>query len=380
MQAVLLIVALVRTPVAAAAERPNAHAMDSVLVKDWTPDSSLVVPVTNIPKARYPAIDLHVHIGMAGTGHTGGDTPESLAAWVKSMDEAGVEKAIVLSEAVGADFDRLADLYARTQPGRFQLWCGLDIRDFDQPGYPERAAAELERCYRKGARGVGELSDKGMGIMGGMMAAYGDLPNLPRQRRLYLDDPRLDLFWKKCAALKIPVNLHVADHPSAWRPPDNHQERLPRSQIYNQYGMDGPSYEELLARRDRLLARHPETTFIACHLSNQGNDLASLSKTMERFPNLCLEIAARDYEIGRQPRAAAKFLIKYKDRVMFGTDAAPGARMYRGWWRLLESADEYIPGSAAWRLYGLELPAPVLEALYRGNARRILHWDSGAGR
>ncbi len=348
--------------------------MDSVLVKDWHPDSSLVVPVTDIAKARYPAIDLHVHIGMRGTNHTGGDTAESLAAWVKSMDEAGVEKAIVLSEATGADFDRLAELYRKEHPDRFQLWCGLDIHDFEKPGYAERAAAELERCYRKGARGVGELSDKGQGIMGGMFAAYGDLPQLPRDRRLYMDDPRLDLFWNKCAELKIPVNLHVADHPSAWRAPDNHQERPPRAQVFNQYGTDVPSYEEMLARRDRLLARHPETTFIACHLSNQGNDLASLSKAMDRFPNLYIEIAARDYEIGREPRAAAKFLVKYKERVMFGTDSSPSPGMFRAWWRLLESADEYMPGPAGWRLYGLELPDAVLEAIYRGNARRILNW------
>jgi uncharacterized protein len=374
MRTLSLFAVLALMAAAPAAERQNAHAMDSVLVKDWVPDSSLVVPVTNIPKARFPAIDVHVHIGMSGTGHTGGDTPESIATWVKSMDDAGVETTILLTEAVGAEFDRLADLYQKTNPNRFQLWCGLDIQDFEKPGYAQRAAAELERCYRKGARGVGELSDKGWGIMGGMMAAYGDLPKLPRDRRLHLDDPRLDLFWKKCAALKIPVNLHVADHPSAWRPPDNHQERSPKSQIYNQYGMDVPSYEDLLSRRDRLLARHPDTIFIACHLSNQGNDLAALSQAMERFPNLYLDIAARDYEIGRQPRTAAKFLEKYKDRVLFGTDANPGQKMYRTWWRLLESPDEYMPGPSGWRLYGLELPDPALEAIYRGTARRIMNW------
>jgi hypothetical protein len=111
--------------------------------------------VTTIPKARFPAIDVHVHID------NGGHTPESIAAWVKSMDDAGVEKTVVFTEATGAEFDRLADLYRETAPGRFQLWCGLDICDFEKPDYPERAAAELERCYRKGARGVGELSDMG---------------------------------------------------------------------------------------------------------------------------------------------------------------------------------------------------------------------------
>jgi hypothetical protein len=49
--------------------------------------------------------------------------------------------------------------------------------------------------------------------------------------------------------------------------------------------------------------------------------------------------------------------------------------MFQGWWRLLESADEFIPGRLWWRQYGLELPAPVLEALYRANARRVLNWE-----
>ena len=216
----------------------NSRAMDSILVKDWVPDSSLVVSETNIAKARFPAIDVHVH----ARGDLG-DTPESLAAWVQIMDEAGVEKMIVLSEATGAKFDRLADLYQKNYPTRFQLWCGLDEQEFERADYPERAAAELERCYRKGGRGVGELSDKGWGIMGGIVAAYGNPPGLPRERRMHMDDPRLDLFWKKCAQLKIPVSLHVADHPSAWRPPDNHQERTPRYQAYNQYGSDVPTYE-----------------------------------------------------------------------------------------------------------------------------------------
>lgn len=354
--------------------RPPTSAMDSVLLKDWKPDSSLVVYVTNVAKPRYPAIDVHVHVGMPGTSLQGGDTAESIAGWVKAMDEAGVEKLVALTEATGAEFDRLAELYRGVAPGRFQIWCGLDIRDYEAPDYPQRAAAELERCYRKGARGVGELSDKGFGIMGGMVAAFGGPFKTPRERRLHLDDPRLDLFWTKCAELNMPVNLHVADHPSAWRPPDNRQERLPGSQRFNQYGMGGISYQELMVRRDRLLARHPGTKFIACHLSNQGNDLAELTKAMERFPNLYLEIAARDYEIGREPRSAARFLAKYKDRTMFGTDMTPGTAMYQRWWRLLETADEYMPGPIWWRLYGLRLPDDVLEALYRRTASRVLNW------
>jgi predicted TIM-barrel fold metal-dependent hydrolase len=336
-------------------------AMGAIPIKDWAPDSSLIVPEHHPLKAHYPAIDVHSHVYMK--------TPEEIAAWVRMMDEAGVETVVILSGATGARFDQLADLFLKAHPGRFQLYCGLDTTDIEAPDYPERAVAELVRCYKKGARGVGELSDKGSGYTHGAL--------LPRDKRLHPNDPRLDLFWKKCAELKLPVNIHMADHPSAWRPPDRHQERLPESQVYNQYGKDVPSYEELLAIRDRLLERHPETTFIACHFGNQGNDLATLSKVLDRFPNLYVDMAARDYEMGREPRTAAKFIERYQDRVLFGTDNNPEKSMYLGWWRVLETPDEYMPGPNWWRLYGLELPEPVLEKIYRGNALKLLNWSVG---
>lgn len=335
--------------------RPGA--MDAIMLKDWAPRSSVVVTETSVPKARYPVIDVHAHVEA--------ETPDEVTAWVKTMDEVGVRTAVILTGATGAEFDRLVELYVKAHPGRFQLYCGLETVDIEKPDYPERAAAELGRCYNKGARGIGELSDKGWG--------YG--PHVPRDKRLHSDDPRLDLFWTKAAQLKLPANIHVADHPSCWTPLDLYQERTPEFQHFNQYGEDVPSYQELIATRDRTLARHPKTTFIACHLGNQGNDLATLAKALDRYPNLFVDISARDYEVGRTPRAALRFLTRYRNRVMFGTDMGRNKSMYQAWWRLLESADEYMPGRVWWRYYGLELSAPALEALYRGNAQNILNWQ-----
>ncbi len=335
--------------------------MDSILLKDYAPDSSLRVQETQVPKARFPVIDVHAHVYA--------ETADEVAAWVRTMDEAGVDITVVLTDAVGSEFDRLVDLYLKPYPTRFQLWCDLDTTDAGAPDYPQRAVRELVRCYEKGARGVGELSDKGWGL--GSSAS----DRLPRERRLHPDDPRLDLFWKKCAELKLPVNLHIADHPSCWQPLGLHQERTPDFQVFNLHGKNVPSYEELLAMRNRMLAKHPDTQVIACHFSNQGNDLASLSQVMDRFPNLYLDISARDYEIGRQPRTALKFMARYKDRLLFGTDMGRAKEVYQGWWRLLETGDEFIPGRIWWRYYGLELPAPLLESLYRTNAKRLLNWQ-----
>ncbi|HZL11347.1 MAG TPA: amidohydrolase family protein [Prolixibacteraceae bacterium] len=330
--------------------------MDAIRVKDYAPRSSVVSRETHVPKAKYPVIDCHVHVVAK--------TPEEVADWVRTMDEVGMEKSIVLTGETGAAFDALVDSLPKAYPGRFLLYCGLDRTDIDKSDYSDRAVAELVRCHNNGARGVGELSDKGFGFTEDA---------LPRDKRLHPDDPRLDAFWEKCAELKMPVNLHVADHPSCWTPLDVYQERTPDYQHFNQYGKDVPSYDELITIRNRTLESHPKTIFIACHLGNQGNDLEKLSLAMDRYPNLCLDTSARDYELGRTPRASAKFLTKYQNRILFGTDQSREKSMYQIHWRLFETDDEYIVGRVWWRYYGLELPGPVLESLYRGTAMKIFN-------
>ncbi len=258
--------------------------MSAVTVAEWEPQSSLVVARTATPKARYPVIDVHAHVYAR--------TPEEVAEWVGVMDQVGVEKTVILTGAVGDRFDAAVKLYLEPYPERFLLYAGVLREGINEPDYPQRAVAELERCYRMGARGLGELSDKGLG--------FTSDPSLSPDKRLHPDDPRLDLFWKKAAELKLPANIHFADHPSAWEPPDRTQERTPGFQRFNQHGRNSPSHGEILKIRDRFLARHPNNVVIACHLSNQGHDLASLTKAMEAFPNLYLDISARQYEFGRQ--------------------------------------------------------------------------------
>ena len=335
--------------------RPTPGPMDEIRARDYAPVPSLVLPEHQVAKAKFAAIDIHAH--------SNAKTPQDVAAWLRTMDEVGVETSVILTGATGNSFDRMAELYL-AQPGRFQVYCGLLGTGLDQPDYPPKAAAELERCFRQGARGVGELSDKGLGFAGGA--------NVPRNKRLHADDARLDPFFRKCAELKIPVVAHIADHPSCWKPLDVYQERPPQYQHFNLYGKDVPSHAELIATRDRAVAKHRGTTFISCHLGNQGHDLATLGRTLDQNPNLFLDISARDYEVGRTPRAALNFLRSYQDRVLFGTDMGRAADMYRAWWRLFETADEFMPSRQWWPYYGLDLPVDVLEALYRGNAQRLM--------
>jgi hypothetical protein len=233
---------------------PTPGSMDKILLKDYAPKSSVVAEVTFVPKAKYPVIDVHTHVVAK--------TPDEVAEWIKTMDQVGIETSVVLTGATGANFDKLVEMYLKPYPGRFLLFCGMDKVNIDKLDYPERVVAELVRCYKKGARGVGEWTDKGLG--------YTRDSTLSPDKRLHPDDKRLDAFWEKCAELKMPVSFHIADHPSNWNPLDVYQERTPDYQRFNQYNRDGWSYEELLDSRNRTLRKHPKTIFIACHFANEG--------------------------------------------------------------------------------------------------------------
>lgn len=333
----------------------QAGPMDEIFLKDYAPKSLVVTTETFVPTSKYPSIDSHVH--------TVAKTKEDIVEWVKTMDEVGIEISVVLTASIGNAFAEHVQSFIKAYPGRFQLYCGMDLTGIEKKDYPKRVAEDLARCREMGAIGVGEITDKGFGITQDR--------NLPENKRLHPDDERLDLFWEKCAELKMPVNLHVADHPSCWTPLDVFQERTPDYQHFNLYNENVLPFGELIAKRNKILEKHPDTILIACHLGNQGHDLATLEKTMDKYPNLYLDTSARDYELGRTPRSSAKFLNKYKNRIVFGTDMGRKKSMYQIHWRLLETADEYIPGRVGWRYYGLELPDSTLKALYRDTAKSI---------
>ena len=134
-------------------------------------------------------------------------------------------------------------------------------------------------------------------------------------------------------------------------------------------------WEQLIAEQHHLFRANPKTTFINAHLGWLGNDLNRLGKLLDEAPNVMTEIGAVLAELGRQPRFAHDWLVKYQDRVMFGKDSWEPSE-YPPYFRVLETADDYFPyyrrRHAFWKLYGLDLPGEVLRKLYYQNALRVV--------
>jgi predicted TIM-barrel fold metal-dependent hydrolase len=242
------------------------------------------------------------------------------------------------------------------------------------PGFGQRAAQQLEADVKAGAIGVGEIN-KGFGLS----ARKSD------GTRLKLDDPELDPIWQTAARLNIPVFIHTADPQEFFQPIDYQNERWLELALFRDRRFPSPpnpTFNELMGERDRLFKRHPKTTFVAAHLGWHANDLARLGKMFDEMPNLYSEVGAVLYDLGRQPRMAREFLIKYQDRVLFGKDSyQPDEFPY--YWRVFETADEYFDYyrdyHAFWKLYGLDLPDQVLRKLYYQNALKLLPSISRAG-
>jgi predicted TIM-barrel fold metal-dependent hydrolase len=296
--------------------------------------------------------------------HAYAKTEADVDRWVATMDAVGIARSVIMTGATGKKFDDLLRLYRR-HPERFEVWCGIDYAGFDQPGFGPNAIAELERCVKAGAVGVGELSDKG----GGLCSNAGGM---------HLDDARMDPLLEKCADLGLAVNIHVGEDRWMYEPMDATNDGLMNA--YKWRIRQGPGilpHDEVVATLDRAVARHTRTTFIACHFANCCFDLARLGRMLDARPNLYADIGARFGETAPIPRAMAKFYNAYQDRLLYGTDMGSDAGMYRATFRILETEDEHFYAmdlfNYHWPLHGFGLPDAVLKKVYEDNARRMLH-------
>lgn len=340
----------------------QAAAPEQLLLKDYRPRSIYNVPVTEVKKARFAVIDMHAHDYAK--------TDQEVAAWVSTMDELGISKAVVLSQAHGRQFDEIIARYKK-YPGRFSVWCGFDYTGYDRPGYGPAAVAELERCFKAGAQGVGEMGDKGKGLFYTEPAAWG----------MHLDDPRMDPLLEKCAVLGMPVSIHVADPKWMYEPMDKFNDGLMNAyswRLDNQTNI--LSHGELLQTLDRAAGKHPRTRLVACHFANCCYDLSKLAALLEKHANLYADISARYAETAPIPRAARRFYEKYQDRLVYGTDMGRNKGMYLTTFRILQTEDEHFYDwdlfTYHWPLHGLALPDKVLRKVYRENAQKILQTGS----
>jgi predicted TIM-barrel fold metal-dependent hydrolase len=354
MKPTLLALSLLLFPLAARAQAPATMSFE-----EYDPKSTLVVPEHPRTKARFPFIDVHNH-------QRRDMSPAEVDQLVADMNRIGLQVMVNLSGGSGDSLSQGLNTLRAKNPKRFVAFANIDFRGIDEPGFGAKAARQLEQDVKNGAAGLKIFKNLGMFLT--------DVSG----KRVHTDDPRLDPIWDKAGELKIPVLIHTGEPSAFWSPLDKHNERWLELQQFPDRRRTDPkfaSFEQTMAEQHNLFRKHPKTTFIDAHLGWLGNDLTRLGKLLDELPNVNTEIGAVLHELGRQPRAARAFLIKYQDRVLMGKDIW-NAEEYATYFRVLETDDEYFDyyrkRHAFWKMYGLGLPDEVLKKIYYKNALRII--------
>jgi predicted TIM-barrel fold metal-dependent hydrolase len=331
-------------------------------------------------------IDLHMHVD-AGAG--------GFARAVGIMDRVGIGVGVNLSGGTvthkpgeKSAFEKNKAIADTRHPGRFVHSMNLDYAGWDDPDFPERAAAQIDEGRRLGAAGLKEY--KRLGLF--LRDKRGEL--------LKIDDPRLDPAWRRCGELGMPVSIHVADPRAFWLPYDANNERWTELKDHRSWWFGDaakfPPREELLAALDRVIARHPRTTFVCVHFANNAEDLDWVDQRLDARPNMMADLAARIPELGRHdPEKVRRLFTKHAGRIFFATDFMVYDKLILGsggdadhptdddavtffekCWRWLETDDRdwphMTPIQGDWRISSIQLSPAVLRKIYFDNARQLL--------
>ena len=335
-------------------------------LSDWEPKTQMVVKETIVMKPKFPVIDIHNHLGNL----------KNTEKYLEEMDKAGVRMCISLDGLSKNDFYKEhLQSSQKVSRDRFLVFFNPDFSKIDEQDFGTKEAKRLEEAVKLGVRGLKIFKELGLTVKD------------KTGKIVPVDDPRIYPIWEKCGELGIPVVIHVADPKAFFTPLDRFNERYDELGAHPDwlfYGDKYPSMENILAQLNRVIGLHPATIFISTHMGNLAEDLGLVSKWLDTYPNMYVDIDARISELGRQPYTARKFMIRHQDRILFGTDTPCDAAAYRIYYRFLETDDEYFNPAGGhhpqgrWMIYGLYLPDEVLEKIYNKNALKILGMFKGA--
>ena len=347
-----------------------------LLLRKFRPEQKLRGKKTELTHAAHPVVDVHTHFHYRLR-----DSEQALEDYVGLMDRNRIAACISLDGKLGPQLKRHQEYLWTKYKDRFAIfanvdWQGNAPRDrpdlwpCHRPGFAEETAKLLEQAAADGVSGLKLFKRFGLGYRN------------PDGTLLKIDDRRWDPIWAKCGELGLPVIIHTADPAAFFDPIDETNERweeLSRHPDWSFHGPQWPSRQSLLDARNRVIARHPKTKFIGAHMANHPEDLKVVAKWLDTYPNLFIEPSSRIAELGRQPFTTRDFLIRYQDRIMFGTDGPfPETRVHY-YWRFFETHDESFPYSekvpppqGLWNIYGIKLPDEVLQKLYYKNAAKLI--------
>lgn len=296
-----------------------------------------------------------------------------------------------------ADQARIAVAHRKIDPARFHFSTTFAMTGFGRPGWAEKVNAGIAKARSEGAVAVKVWKNIGM------------VDEDADGQRVFLDDPRFEPVWAYAEQSGLPLIAHQGEPYNCWLPLDQMTTENDRAyfsahpEYYMYLQPEEPSYEQIMAARDRLVAFHPKMSVVGAHLASLEWSVDRMSVFLDRFPNATLDMAARmsqiQYQSVRDPQKVRDFFIKYQDRIMYATDlthspadpnakaqnppvgndgfAAEADRVWRSDWRYLATPLSQRVDAIDADVPGLALPRSVIDKIYYLNARRVYLGEGG---
>ncbi|QGZ43340.1 amidohydrolase family protein [Pseudoduganella flava] len=322
---------------------------------------------------KVPKIDAHLHLH--------GASQEAFLALARKDNFKALTINVDYPDFPPLDRQRnVAAALARAHPDRVAWAATFSTAGFEAPGWSDATLKDLDGALAAGAVGVKVWKNIGMSLRDG------------RGRLVMVDDARFDRVFDGLAQRGVMVLGHQGEPHNCWLPLErmtvkNDREYFKAHPAYHMYAHpEMPSYEQQMAARDRLLAKHLDLRFVGVHLASLEWDVDRLAAFLDAHPTASVDVAARigqlQYQSQRDRRRVRDFFVKYQDRLMYGSDLAQSEEqddaafvadldtVWRRDWRYFVTADSFKVPELDGQVRGLALPRAVVDKLYRLNAEK----------
>ena len=359
-------------------------ALGAVRAEETNPRADALSP--DVWRREHRLFDLHMHVeGL----------PERYEQAARIMDAVGIGGGVELGSGTvtpgkdgSSEFAKAQETSAKACPGRFVHYMLLDYKGWDDQDWSKKAVEQVNEGHRRGAPGLKEFKRLGLMLRDG------------KGKLIKIDDPKLDPVWERCGELGMPVSIHVGDPEAFWQPRDEKNERWDELRDHPGWWFGDPKKfpprMELLEALERVIERHPKTTFVCVHFGNNPEDIDWVDRQLDKHPNMNIDLAARIPEIGRRDtEKLRKFFVKHQNRIFFATDFQVWSKLILGssgdderptdhdavvffqkCYRFLETADRdwahMTPIQGKWTISSINVPVEVQRKVYFDNARKLL--------
>jgi len=266
----------------------------------------------------------------------------------------------------------------QTQGQQLNFFTSFSCANWNDKNWHATAIEKIKRSVKLGAKGVKVWKNIGM-------ALKDDEGNF-----VSIDHPRFDSVFYFLEENDIVLLGHIGEPKNCWLPLDemtvvsdkDYFSEHPEYHMYRHPECLG--YDAHLKACDAMLLKHPQLRYVALHLASEEWNTDNVAHFLDRFPNAMVDLAERICHLQHQAvtdwQKVNYFLIKYQDRIIYGTDCVDDNSLtdeelvkkmdarYRMHWKFFTGCEIMCAPKVSGEFKGMELPLEAVEKIYHKNA------------